>query len=159
MCLRQSKCLLCSKQLKPRASGQRNPAAEFFMIVSGHPAFVMPLPETCVDIFGLHPVGRKSCRLPFFQSWEEANLFMKESCPLLQAWKPSEGPNSSKGFLIDSLEILLTWKHTFRPKGPLSLKTPKYFFFSLSSCSFVLGVSAQCENNGRLSFPPLLSLK
>lgn len=136
MCLCQSKYLLCSKQLKPRESGQRNPAAEFFMIVSGPPAFVMPLPETCVDIFSLHPVGRKSCRLPFFQSWEEANLFMKESCPLLQAWKPSEGPDSSKCFLIDSLEILLTCKHTFRSRGTLSLKTPKYFFSPLLQFCF-----------------------
>lgn len=33
----------CSRQRKPRESGQRNSAAEFFMIVSGHPAFILPL--------------------------------------------------------------------------------------------------------------------
>lgn len=106
LCASVKASIFCAPSNRNHGRVGRGILLQFFMMASGHPASIMPLPETCFDIFGLHPVGRKSCRLPFFQSWEEANLFMKESCPLLQAWKPSEGPDSSKCFLIDSLEIL-----------------------------------------------------
>lgn len=45
-------------------------------------------------------------------------------------------PDFSKWSLRGSFEILLTWKHKFRSKGPFCLKAPKYFL--LFPCSWFL---------------------
>lgn len=47
-------------------------------------------------------------------------------------------PDSSKWCLRASFEILLTWKHKFRSKGPFCLKAPKHFL--LFPCSCFLGL-------------------
>lgn len=47
-------------------------------------------------------------------------------------------PNSSKWSLRASFEILLTWKHKFRSKGPFCLKAPQYFL--LFPCNWFLGL-------------------
>lgn len=156
--------ILCSKQLKPRQSGQRNSAVGFFMIVSGHPAFMLPLTGFTgtssslrhVLSFSFFTLLKERAVDLHFPVLGESQSLHERILPTTSGLEACRKQNSSKWFLIDSLEILLTCKHKFGSRGPLSLKSPKYVF--LFSCSFVLGVSLQCENNDRLSSLPCCRL-